>query len=218
MQHLSELQPAPSVGMHEVPRESLSEHLGFEKANGQDKTDELDEQLAREYSQYLCTRDSFDRAAEHTRFVYGLQEAMASDESDDASSFSDESSSSRRRGGSRSSRQRTRGGKKRMSIVTGKYFDVPRLEESGHGYYDYGQGNDVQWGKGQGTKRRFFQSAARWDPYLEKVLVEHEMIAMPRVSVAGMMAMGGRSGNVAPPDDDEMDVDDGEEEEEEEEG
>ncbi len=31
LEHLRELNCAPSVGMHDVPRESLLEHLGFGK-------------------------------------------------------------------------------------------------------------------------------------------------------------------------------------------
>ncbi|PBK63161.1 hypothetical protein ARMSODRAFT_1024193 [Armillaria solidipes] len=62
-----ELNSAPSVGMHDVPKESLLEHLGFgKKSDAQDKLDE--------------------RLAQHTRFVYKLQE------SDTASSSSDDES------------------------------------------------------------------------------------------------------------------------------
>ncbi|KAK0234827.1 hypothetical protein EDD85DRAFT_938975 [Armillaria nabsnona] len=65
LEHLRELVSAPSVGMHDVPRESLLEHLGFGKES--DTQDKLDERLAR-----------------HTRFVHKLQEP------DTASSSSDE--------------------------------------------------------------------------------------------------------------------------------
>ncbi|PBK83364.1 hypothetical protein ARMGADRAFT_1019141 [Armillaria gallica] len=43
LEHLRELNSAPSVGMHDVPRESLLDHLGFGKES--DTQDELDEQL-----------------------------------------------------------------------------------------------------------------------------------------------------------------------------
>ena len=38
---------APSVGMHDVPRESLGRHLGLTSRRDEDARDELDERLAR---------------------------------------------------------------------------------------------------------------------------------------------------------------------------
>ena len=49
LKHLSELRPAPSVGLQDVPSESVGEHLGF-SSQEHSKTDELDERLARTYS------------------------------------------------------------------------------------------------------------------------------------------------------------------------
>jgi histone deacetylase 1/2 len=46
LRHLSELRPAPSVGLQDVPGESLGEHLGF--SSQEFPTDEVDEKLARE--------------------------------------------------------------------------------------------------------------------------------------------------------------------------
>ena len=51
LEHLRELNSAPSVGMHDVPRESLLEHLGFGKES--DTQDKLDERLARKSPVYL---------------------------------------------------------------------------------------------------------------------------------------------------------------------
>lgn len=48
LQHLSQLRPAPSVGLQDVPRESMGEHLGF--SSRQMRTDDTDEKLARKYS------------------------------------------------------------------------------------------------------------------------------------------------------------------------
>jgi len=59
LQQLSELQPAPSVGLQEVPRESLGEHLGYfaEKDGRRDapigsvkpsRNYDLDDRLSRE--------------------------------------------------------------------------------------------------------------------------------------------------------------------------
>ena len=49
--HLQSLPFAPSVGMHEVPRESLSEHLGLplQKELEKEESDDLDEKLGREF-------------------------------------------------------------------------------------------------------------------------------------------------------------------------
>ena len=46
LEQLQELSPAPSVGMHDVPRESVGEHLGVDK-DEEESRDELDERLAR---------------------------------------------------------------------------------------------------------------------------------------------------------------------------
>ena len=46
MKQLSELQPAPSVGMHDVPRESVSRHLGFGR-DEEEGRDLLDASIAR---------------------------------------------------------------------------------------------------------------------------------------------------------------------------
>ncbi|PBK60286.1 hypothetical protein ARMSODRAFT_1026687 [Armillaria solidipes] len=94
LEHLRELQSAPSVGMHDVPRESLLEHLGFGKES--DTQDKLDERLA-----------------QHTRYVYKLQESdTASSLLDDESRDSDERRRHRRRR------------KQRTSLLTGQFFDV----------------------------------------------------------------------------------------------
>ena len=46
LRHLSELRPAPSAGLQDIPRESLGEHLGFSSREAQ--TDDLDGNLARQ--------------------------------------------------------------------------------------------------------------------------------------------------------------------------
>ena len=50
LQQLSELRPAPSVQMQDVPRESLSEHLGLGGVHAHAPIDELDERLARTFA------------------------------------------------------------------------------------------------------------------------------------------------------------------------
>ena len=46
LEQLQELAAAPSVGMHDVPRESVGEHLGFGKDDDESR-DELDDRVAR---------------------------------------------------------------------------------------------------------------------------------------------------------------------------
>lgn len=48
LEQLQDLTHAPSVAMHDVPRESVGAHLGFGKDEDEGR-DELDEQLARMY-------------------------------------------------------------------------------------------------------------------------------------------------------------------------
>lgn len=50
LEYLSELQPVPSVGLQDVPRESVGQHLGFGSALDAEPMDELDERLARAHS------------------------------------------------------------------------------------------------------------------------------------------------------------------------
>ena len=49
LEQLSQLPGAPSVGMHDVPRQSVGEHLGFGKDDDLGR-DELDDRLARKLS------------------------------------------------------------------------------------------------------------------------------------------------------------------------
>jgi len=52
LEQLQELTFAPSVQMQDVPRESLSHHLGFRKGD-QEERDELDKKLARTLSSHF---------------------------------------------------------------------------------------------------------------------------------------------------------------------
>ncbi|EIW82040.1 histone deacetylase RPD3 [Coniophora puteana RWD-64-598 SS2] len=98
LQQLSELgsRNAPSVGMHDVPRQSVGSHLGL---GDYDVDVESDGDM-----------DDLDRKlAQHARYVYRLQESDANQNSDESDEDSDTSYSSRR---------------KRMSILTNRYFDA----------------------------------------------------------------------------------------------
>ncbi|KAJ7138165.1 hypothetical protein C8R44DRAFT_661231 [Mycena epipterygia] len=146
---------APSVGMHDVPRESVGEHLGLRsRRDDEDARDELDSSLA-----------------QHARYVYTLQNAHAAppsdDESDDEDSSDDASAAASVR-------------RKRMSILTNRYVDLPL-------------------GTHARARRRFFQSAARWDEGLERVLLGGR--------VADLGAVMERGGQEAEADRDESNVD-----------
>ncbi|KAI6017011.1 hypothetical protein PISMIDRAFT_687846 [Pisolithus microcarpus 441] len=95
LQQLSDIPCAPSVGMHDVPSESVGMHLGLESDADRDEDDDLD--------------DLDRRLAQHARYVYRMQETTASDQSDDDRYDSDVSSQRRPR--------------KRMSILTNRYLD-----------------------------------------------------------------------------------------------
>ncbi|TBU44370.1 hypothetical protein BD309DRAFT_958643 [Dichomitus squalens] len=156
LRYLSELGPAPSVQMQDVPREGLGEHLGLNGVHAHAPIDDLDERLA-----------------QHARMVYDIQSQSDQTDSEQEDDASDDESPSRRRG--RSSR-RLRNGRQRMSIVTSKYFDVPRLppefERDLTHDDDFGCGHEP-WNVsiGNGKKRRFFESGAEWDP-VKRVITE----------------------------------------------
>ncbi|RDB19796.1 Histone deacetylase Rpd3 [Hypsizygus marmoreus] len=172
---------APSVGMHEVPREGIGEHLGFGK-DDEESRDELDERLA-----------------QHARYVYDLQDSDASSEtSDDQESWdSDESLSNRRRNPRRHGKGPS--SRTRMSLLTGRYFDVP-THEHGYSHYDCGAP------PGKTAKRRFFQSSARWDETVEQVILGKVSSPTPRsVALGELMEQGGRDRRVGA--EDEMDDD-----------
>ncbi|KAK0489843.1 hypothetical protein EDD18DRAFT_1080892, partial [Armillaria luteobubalina] len=145
LEHLRELNSAPSVGIHDVPNESMLEHLGFGKES--DTQDTLDERLA-----------------QHTRFVYKLQESdTASSSSDDESWESDESI-----GRTRLRRRR----KQRMSLLTGQYFNVAHNHQS---------------------RRKFFQNRVVFDDTWQRVKLVQELgLGFGVNDLAGLMERGGR--------------------------
>ncbi|KAJ7649065.1 histone deacetylase RPD3 [Mycena polygramma] len=168
LEQLEQIRPmgAPSVGMHDVPRESVGVHLGVTSRRDEDEArDELDERLA-----------------QHARYVYDIQqepEIPPSDDSDDSDLWSSDDASA-----SASAAARAR--RKRMSILTNRYVDVPaRTIHAAH------------------TKRRFFQSAARWDEGLERVTLGFSGVA----ELGGLMERGGRRGGEVEVDERDVDVD-----------
>ncbi|KAI0364607.1 histone deacetylase [Pilatotrama ljubarskyi] len=179
LQFLSELRPAPSVEMQDVPREGLAEHLGLPGVRAHGPLDDMDERLA-----------------QHARFVYDLH----GDSEESHSESEPESDSSTRRGPRGRSSRRIRSGKKRMSILTSQYFDVPALPPDGEREEDEGgcghEHDHEAWASARAglpsgkRKRRFFQSIAEWDP-VKRIVTERERAGV-RVGVEPVMVNGGR--------------------------
>lgn len=233
--------------MQDVPRESLSRHLGFGKDDLEER-DGLDRKLARKANNLLCNLTGFCSymLPEHVRYVYNLQDGdSTTDESEDSEEWeSDDSSASAnwRRGGvyrsssvSRvtngrfgsqpppqpsSGRYSSSAAKKRMSLITGKYFDVPPYE-SGFEHYDIGGAVSNLYLKASSagpssTRRRFFQSGAgKWDEEamlsavdarveMSKEVVQYHVLPQ---DIVGLLERGGKR-----LDDDEEDDDDDREE------
>ena len=214
LQHLSELRPAPSVGLQDVPRESVGEHLGIASVYEQTPLDDLDEQLARELGPHHFVAGSLSHLpstyAEHTRFVYHLQETLAPQSDSESDEEDDEPDAFAPR--ARSHPARVRGGKTRMSLLTGELFDVPRLEERDNGYYDLGCGHEPWAGDtpARGARRHFFRGASRWDAALQQVLLERERagVVSGAADIGALMMDGGREdGQTSPEAGEEMDVD-----------
>ncbi|KAL0573097.1 hypothetical protein V5O48_008868 [Marasmius crinis-equi] len=195
LEQLRELEGAPSVGMHDTPRESLGAHFGFGKDEAE-RRDELDERLA-----------------QHARYVYHLQESSdtassSSEEEDEESVYdSDDSQNSRMSGsrrGLRSGSQRLpprNTGRKRMSLLTGQYYDIP-IHEDGYEHYD------SIGALGKNARRRFFQSQATWDETIEKVLLGRRLENLNGLGLSDLMERGGRvfdGDEEAPPVDDDWD-------------
>ena len=115
-----------------------------------------------------------------------LQEADArgpdSDESEDIESHrydsADSSASRTRQGRLQRSRQ-----KKRMSIMSNEWYDVPQMNH--FGYYDRGNGETV--GNNKSGRLRFFDSKLRWDVDARRVVANSDI----HLSVKNLMRKGG---------------------------
>jgi histone deacetylase 1/2 len=133
------------------------------------------------FSTYLISS-----ATEHARYVYNIQESdTPSEDSEEDSWDSDDSASSHRRTTRRSAKASV--SRKHMSLLTGHYFDVP-THENGYGHYECGAV------PGKAAKRRFFQSGARWDETMERVLLgKHGISPIARsMNLGELMERGGR--------------------------
>ncbi|KAG6879027.1 hypothetical protein C0992_005777, partial [Termitomyces sp. T32_za158] len=194
LQQLQQLPGAPSVGMHDVPRQGIGEHLGF-RYDPAERQDNLDIKLA-----------------QHARYVYDLQESDT-DTSDDEKSWDSDSDESRVQPKKRMSILMG------QSVDPTPVYDaasapgydqqttVPHVYPYGYGGYSYGFAELDMHGAmyAQTAKRRFFHSGARWDETVEHVIAKRYGVSpLPRsVGVVGrMMEKGGRQ--IA---DDDMDED-----------
>ena len=118
--------------------------------------------------------------------MYQLQEADTrepdSDESEDLDSHrydsADSTASRSRRGRQQRSRQ-----KKRMSIMSNEWYEVPQLSHSG--YYD--RGNDENAGSNKSGRIKYFESRLRWDADVRRVVASSDI----RLSVKNLMDRSG---------------------------
>lgn len=116
-----------------------------------------------------------DTSVEHSRYVYRLQEA--------AGNTTSESSDEEEHSSSESGLFQGRRSQKRMSIITNQYQDAQvrqRGKEFGKEFVEM-VNNPHPSGprKEVPQKRRFFQSGARWDGLVERVMVMHREIGVP---------------------------------------
>ncbi|KAJ7603636.1 histone deacetylase RPD3 [Mycena polygramma] len=113
LEHLSELIPAPSVGMQETPRESLAKHLRRGLDCGEAR-DDLDVQLA-QHLKYVSTLPGSDPPSE---------------DSDNESDSEEENSSTLRRK------------KRAMSIITNQYLEPPPMPNARRKFFHSGMDLD----------------------------------------------------------------------------
>lgn len=99
--------------------------------------------------------------SEHARFVYNLQETESRSEDSDGSDAYRWDSDDSHASSSRRQRHVPKVSKKRMSIISNQHFDIPSYE---NGFESAVPGRP-------NSRRRFFQSVARWDAGYQKVMV-----------------------------------------------
>lgn len=154
MEQLSKLPHAPSVGLHDVPSESLGVHLGVPEM------DELDEEVARKFDSARVVL-VINALAGNSHLLYRMQMDSGTTTSESSEEDDDDSSSNS-----------NRKSKKRMSIMTNQYQDVSSKQRR----KEFEQEFDLCSAGGASTRlgpqrRKFFQSGANWNQNIEKVLV-----------------------------------------------
>jgi len=152
LEQLGRLPHAPSVGLHDVPSESVDTHIGLKDY------DELDERLA-----------------QNSRYVYRLQEAAGITTSESSDEEDDNSSASGPYQGRKS--------RKRMSIITNQYQDAQMRQRRKEFEKEFTEAlnnsHTTEPRKEVPQRRRFFQSGAKWDGLVERVMVMHREIGGP---------------------------------------
>lgn len=136
--------------------------------------------------------------------MYLLQDADArgadSDESEDIESHrydsADSTASRSRQGRLQRSRQ-----KKRMSIMSNEWYDVPQMNH--FGYYERGNGETV--GNNKSGRLRFFDSKLQWDVDARRVVANSDI----RLSVKNLMKKGGSNHDVVELEEDGMEDEEG---------
>ncbi len=123
-----------------------------------------------------------------------------SDESEDIESHrydsADSTASRSRQGRLQRSRQ-----KKRMSIMSNEWYDVPQMNH--FGYYDRANGETV--GNNKSSRLRFFDSKLRWDVDSRKVVANSDI----RVSVNSLIKNGGPKHDIVELEEDGMEEEEG---------
>lgn len=136
--------------------------------------------------------------------MYQLQEAETrepnSDESEDLDSHrydsADSTASRSRRGRQQRSRQ-----KKRMSIMSNEWYEVPQLNHSGH----YDRGNDENVGSNKSGRIKYFESRLRWDTDVRRVVASSDI----RLSVKNLMDRSGSKNDAMDMEEDCLDEEEG---------
>ena len=136
--------------------------------------------------------------------MYLLQDADArgpdSDESEDIESHrydsADSTASRSRQGRLQRSRQ-----KKRISIMSNEWYDVPQMNH--FGYYERGNGETV--GSNKSSRLRFFDSKLRWDVDARRVVANSDI----RLSVKNLMRKGGSKHDVVELEEDGIEEEEG---------
>jgi histone deacetylase 1/2 len=157
--------------MHDVPRDSVDQHLGFLKEDEAGK-DDLDERLARKFHTAI-TIHAFTPipSQEHFRYVYDFQATDTSTSSSEEDEFWDSEDESTSTRSTRLQKRKYNGSvnRRRVSILTNQYFDLP---------YDipYQCGPALA---GKNPRRRFFNTEARWDDRYREIIRAREGKDLP---------------------------------------
>lgn len=207
LQQISELKGAPSVGLHDTPRQALDEHLGLTSMTVKGlhgEVDDLDKRIARTHYRlpfrpYVNPQPLY--YAEMSRYVYDLQDpgapSLSLDESDSSTEYDSEDAESRRR----QSIRHTEKWRRRMSIISNDWYELPSaidLHEPGS--------VDLHEQKEQ-KQRSLFNSGLSWDHGAGQVVINRFTGLIPNVYASGSDDLHGvdEDGVYGPGDDLDLD-------------